>query len=157
MGGGRVTNGARGATESKSQKRTTPPSFELGPPRTVLFVDDEPDVRDSHKRLLERRIPGVTVKTCESGQAALALLQRESVDLIVADYRMPGMNGVEFLQAVQRVAPKVPRILFTAYAEDDTVKRVAEDAAVNLFLSKETAPERIAALVGVYLAGPVKS
>src|SRR5260221_11863616 len=82
--------------------------------QVVLLVDDEADIRDSLKMLLEASIEGIDVQTAESGMAALDVLGRQGVDLIITDYKMPGMNGLEFLQRSPKVAPRVHRIPVTS-------------------------------------------
>lgn len=110
-------------------------------PRTVLLVDDEPDIRESLKAFLEARLPGLRVLTCASGTEALRTLEHEAVDLIITDYRMPGMDGLEFLRQAQRVAPRVPRIMVTAYPELELAMRAINEGGVQKFVTKPVKPE----------------
>lgn len=82
---------------------------------TLLFVDDEVNILGALKRLF--RPLGYTILTAESGAEALALLEKQSVDLVVSDMRMPQMSGDELLEHVRRQWPEVVRILLTGYAD----------------------------------------
>jgi thioredoxin reductase (NADPH) len=103
-------------------------------PRPVLLaVDDDPDVlraveRDLRKQYSDR----YRVMSADSGPAALDILARlakrsEPVALLIADHRMPHMNGIEFLTAAIRGLPDVRRVLLTAYADTE-----AAIGAINL-------------------------
>jgi CheY-like chemotaxis protein len=93
------------------------PTFEARAP-TILVVDDEVDIREGVQRLLQTSLRGARVLVAGSGMEGVSLLEREPVDLIVTDYRMPGMNGLEFLERAQALKPKVLRILVTAFERE---------------------------------------
>src|SRR5204863_8884918 len=95
-----------------------------GPARPVILtVDDDPGVsravaRDLRRRYGERH----RIVRAESGEAALAALREmklrgELVAVLLADYRMPQMNGIEFLEQALDVYPGARRVLLTAYAD----------------------------------------
>jgi CheY-like chemotaxis protein len=83
--------------------------------RRILVVDDEPIVRDTVKMLL--RIDGHVVETADSGEDALALLEKGKFDVVVTDYEMPVMKGDELALAIKALDPAQPVIMITAYAE----------------------------------------
>src|SRR5215469_5211480 len=103
------------------------------PRPVILAVDDDPDVlraveRDLRKQYSDR----YRVMSTDSGPNALNILSRlaaraEPVALLVADYRMPQMSGIEFLTAAIRELPEVRRVLLTAYADTE-----AAIGAINL-------------------------
>ena len=107
---------------------------------TVLLLDDEPDIRLTAAGYLEGEIPGLKVEPFETGAAALARFQRGGVDLVISDYRMPGMNGIEFLAGCWRAAPSVPRILMTAYPDMDLAVTGVNEAHIDSFLVKPVDP-----------------
>ena len=80
---------------------------------TVLVVDDDPDIRDFVQFGLEDE--GYRVLTASHGQAALNLLRRSAVNLILLDMRMPVMDGWTFASLYrQQAAPCAPIVLITA-------------------------------------------
>lgn len=84
--------------------------------RTVLFVDDEQSIRNAIERLYLER-DDVRCLFAASGQEGLDILRREEVWVVMSDYMMPGMRGVEFLSRVKGVSPDTLRIMMTAFAD----------------------------------------
>jgi two-component system NtrC family response regulator len=82
-------------------------------PMTILVVDDEPAQRELLGGFLAKR--GWSVELAAGGAEALAILRRTAVDLVLADYRMPDLSGLELLKASQRLNPELPVVLITAY------------------------------------------
>ena len=79
----------------------------------VLVVDDELIIHESLKKTLVRE--GFTVDSAFSAKEGLALLSRESYELILSDLMMPEMDGLEFLREIQRAEYKIPIIMITGY------------------------------------------
>ena len=104
----------------------------------ILVVDDDPLVGNSLKNLLEKY--GYEAQVLPLGLAALDLASQEAFDLILADVRMPGMNGIETLKAIRALRtqfgkPRVPEIIITAY-EDEAVREQAACMGVSDFILK---------------------
>lgn len=87
---------------------------------SILVVDDESMMRDLLQRILSR--DGYRVVCAEDGQDALEVLERETVDIIISDLKMPRMNGFELLKVVKEKYPRVAVIMMTAYGDTYTVK-----------------------------------
>ncbi|HUR67778.1 MAG TPA: response regulator [Candidatus Thermoplasmatota archaeon] len=119
--------------------------------QTILLVDDEEDIRESLKALFETCLEEVDVRTAPSGQAALELLDREVVDVIVSDYKMPGMNGLEFLGRAQKKLPSVPRILVTAFPDLEIAIRAINEANIENFFTKPFEPDQVLNVVRTLL------
>jgi PAS domain S-box-containing protein len=101
----------------------------------VLHVDDEPDFAEMVATFLEREDDRLTVETATSVEAGLDRLDEAIVDCIVADYDMPGQNGIEFLEAVREDHPKRPFILFTGRGSEEIASQ-AISAGVTEYLQK---------------------
>jgi len=86
------------------------------PGHRILVVDDEPDVRQAIKMMLEH--DGHEVQTVDSGEAALALLEHNIFDLITTDYSMAGMKGDQLAAIIKQRWPGQPVIMATAFAAD---------------------------------------
>lgn len=99
----------------------------------VLFVDDEQRVLTSMRAMFRR---DYNVLLANSGVAALEILGRESVDVIVSDQRMPGMTGVEVLKTFKEHAPQAMRILLTGYADQDAITASINEGEVFRYLTK---------------------
>ncbi|MDP1902118.1 MAG: response regulator [Rubrivivax sp.] len=103
-------------------------------PQAVLCVDDEPNILSALRRSL--RGPGLTLHTAGSGAEALELLAREPVDLVISDMRMPGMNGTQLLEQVQRAHPDIVRVILTGQADlKDTIAAI-NHGSVYRYLQK---------------------
>ncbi len=111
------------------------------PKRTLLLVDDEPNVLTSLKRLLRRDIH--TILTANSGLEGLDMLAQHKVDIIISDQRMPGMTGVEFLRAAKVNYPDTIRIVLSGYTELQSVTDAINEGAVYRFLTKPWEDEQL--------------
>jgi two-component system response regulator PilR (NtrC family) len=84
----------------------------------ILVVDDERSMRELLAIVLKRE--GHDVLLADNGRSAVEMLEREPIELLISDIRMPDMSGVEVLGAAQRINPDVIGIMITAYASTDT-------------------------------------
>src|SRR5688572_8500339 len=100
---------------------------------TVLLVDDEVRVLDSLEALLAM---DYRILRAERPAAALELLAREPVALIVSDQRMPGMAGTELLARCCEVAPDTVRVLLTAFTDADALMQSINAANIYHFILK---------------------
>jgi DNA-binding NtrC family response regulator len=99
----------------------------MTPHERILVVDDEEQMRDLLVKVLERK--GYQVSICGNGTEALAFLEREPVDLVVTDVRMPGLSGMEALRAIKELNPEIVVIIMTAFGSiDQAVQAVKEGA-----------------------------
>ena len=120
-------------------------------PQVILLVDDEEDIRESLKALFETCLDEVEVHTAPGGQHALDLMDRQTIDLIISDYKMPGMNGLDFLQRAQKKLPNVPRILVTAFPDLDIAIRAINEANIENFFTKPFEPDQVLNVVRTLL------
>lgn len=101
-------------------------------PKTILAVDDEPNMR----RLLEisLRQAGYTPQSAEHARAALQVLKNEQVDLIVSDLHMPGMSGLDLLKHLREEGDMTPFIIVTAQGEIETAVEAMKHGAADYIL-----------------------
>jgi CheY-like chemotaxis protein len=109
---------------------------------TVLLVDDDPGVRFALTEVLHDR--GYRVIPVSSGQQALASLQ--GVDVVLTDYSMPGMNGLELTALIAQKAPGLPVILLTAHCSEMMIRSASSHGACGC-LSKPFDVEEISKLI----------
>jgi len=111
--------------------------------KRILFVDDEPRVLEGLQRLLRPQRKQWTMAFATSGQEALSILESGRFDMIVTDMRMPGMDGAELLEHVQRRFPAMIRVVLSGYVERDAAVRAVPVA--HQFLAKPCDPNLLAA------------
>ena len=111
---------------------------------TLLVVDDEPDVCDSVHDLLRREF---RVLKANSGQEAFRLMQEEEIHLIMTDQRMPQITGVELLTRVKSRNPQAVRMLFTGYADLESIIAAINQGHIFQFLKKPWQAEELEAAV----------
>jgi CheY-like chemotaxis protein len=102
--------------------------------RFVLCVDDEAVGLMMRKEVLETR--GYCVFTAESGRDALEIFSSEPIDLVILDYKMPGMNGDVVAERMKRLKPSVPILMLSAYV--DLPRETL--ALVDMYLTKGEGP-----------------
>lgn len=86
--------------------------------KKILVIDDEEIIIKSLSKLLEKN--GYEVFIAKNGQDAIVMTEEEDFDLIVADIRMPGINGVETVESIKK---KIPTIFITGYADEIIEKK----------------------------------
>jgi two-component system cell cycle sensor histidine kinase/response regulator CckA len=122
-----------GAERAREPEPSTPPI--LGSGATILLVEDEPPVRSTVRRLLERH--GYRVLEAANGHDALSLIAARSseIRLVVSDMVMPGMGGMELATRLRVLAPKMPVLLMTGYTEE-AITRNGERPHDELIIEK---------------------
>ncbi|RLM59775.1 PAS domain S-box protein [Halobellus sp. Atlit-31R] len=110
-------------------------------PVRVLHVDDEPDLGALTADFLEREDERFAVETATTASEGLDLLAASAFDCVVSDYEMPGLNGIEFLEAVRARQPDLPFVLFTGKGSEEVASE-AISAGVTDYLQKGTGTEQ---------------
>jgi response regulator RpfG family c-di-GMP phosphodiesterase len=110
----------------------------------LLIVDDEPNVCDSVHDLLRREFRVLKAHSAEEGYR---LMQQEEVHIIMSDQRMPQISGVELLTKVKSRYPHAIRMLFTGFADLESIVAAINQGHVFQFLKKPWQPEELEAAV----------
>lgn len=118
------------------------------PAEKILFVDDDPNILASFTRQLRRNF---AVETAPGGGQALELLASQGpFAVVVSDFKMPGMDGVQFLNRLRKASPDTVRMLLTGYADVETSIRAVNEGNIFRLLTKPIDNE---ALVRALVAG----
>jgi len=83
----------------------------------ILFVDDEPDLCQLMKLTLEQN-PRYEVTTAGSGEEGLQKARATCFDLVITDFRMPGMDGAAMIRALKAIRPHAPVVICSVYHDD---------------------------------------
>jgi DNA-binding NarL/FixJ family response regulator len=128
----------------------------------ILIVDDHPVVRAGLASMLATQ-PGIEVAgSVSSGEEALNVLERQRLDIVLLDLRMPGMNGIDTLLAIKREAIPVHVIVLTSYETDEDIYRAVSAGAEGYLLKNVSQREMVEAIRSVragnrYIPGRIAS
>lgn len=122
---------------------------------TILLVEDDPAVRAVAERSLNRF--GYHVLSAERGEDALSMVERHdgTIDLLLTDIMMPGMNGIEVAAAVAKARPGILVFFMSGYADQDLVRRGLLEPGTH-FLQKPFTPQELAIRIRSILDQPLK-
>jgi DNA-binding NtrC family response regulator len=110
------------------------------PKHCLLIVDDEPDVCDSVHDLLRREF---RVLKAHSALEGCRIMQEEEVHMVMSDQRMPQITGVELLTRVKNRYPQAVRMLYTGYADLDSIIAAINQGHIYQFIKKPWQPEEL--------------
>ncbi|MGE5471275.1 MAG: response regulator [Bacteroidota bacterium] len=125
----------------------------------ILLVDDEDSILKALKRLL-RAVPctygirtfNLEVHTFNSPLAALESARHETYDLFLSDYRMPIMDGIEFLKATKAIQPDAARLILSGYADLNALLRAVNEVGIERFIAKPWNDYELMSAIGQALA-----
>ncbi len=107
--------------------------FENLKKKKTLLVDDDELIRDSLSIAFKKK--GFLLQTAETAEEGLQALKREAFDIIISDFKLPRMNGLEFLKLAAASHPNIHKILITAYG-DENIAAEALEIGVHEFVEK---------------------
>lgn len=113
--------------------------------KKILFVDDEQNLLDSLKRSLRNYSHEWAMDFANSAGTAINLMDNDQYDIIVSDYKMPAMDGLELLAYVKENYPDTRRILLTGQSDTETYNTSKE--IVNTYLSKPCDHEELISIL----------
>src|SRR5687768_4731478 len=118
----------------------------------LLLVDDEPDILETVQSLLEIEFPDVAVTVAPTGEAAMEELRKGRFDLLVTDFRMPGMDGATLAKEAATRWPSMGILMITAYVDTQTLQGIRERAPDLEVLPKPLSVDQFVARVRAKLA-----
>ena len=110
----------------------------------TLLVDDDELIRDSLKIAFKAK--GCALQVAESAEEGLAAVKEESFDIIISDFRLPGINGLDFIKQTTRIQPDAIRFLITAY-RDDCIVSEAVRMGIHDFIEKPFSVKKLVNLL----------
>jgi len=109
----------------------------------MLIVDDDEDILKALRRLFSltpctagEQTFRLAVDVFVSPQLALEKARQTAYALVISDYRMPTMNGVQFLKAFRQIQPEVPRLILSGYADLNGLIEAINEAGISRFIAK---------------------
>lgn len=114
----------------------------------TLLIDDDEIIRDSFSMAFKTK--GCCLLAVEIAESGLKALQGNSIDIVISDYRLPGINGLEFFTRIKESHPDLIKILITAY-DDNGMSMQASELGVHHVIEKPFSIEAIIGSLGFFL------
>jgi CheY-like chemotaxis protein len=122
---------------------------QAAPPKKILVADDDPVVATTIRMALSADHHEVDL--ARNGEEGLTKFYSGDHDLVITDFRMANMNGLEFAEVIKKLSPETPVILITAYLEEVEIK-MGNVSNVDLLLSKPLSVTQLQAAIAKVLA-----
>jgi len=118
----------------------------------ILIADDHTVVRKGLKQILIEEFKSATIEEVTDGEGLLKKVMKEEWDVIVSDISMPGRSGLEVLQQIKELHPKLPVLILSVHPEDQYAIRVLK-AGASGYLNKDSAPDELVKAIHQVLLG----
>ncbi len=118
----------------------------------VLVADDHPIVRRGLKEIIAEETDMAVLGEASSSAEVLDLVRKEDWDVVILDITMPGRGGLDALDELRRLRPRLPVLILSMHPEDQYGVRVLKAGAAG-YLTKETAPEQLAEAIRTVFTG----
>ena len=120
----------------------------------VLVVEDDDALREAIGITLS--LKGIGCKLVDRAELAIGLIEPGYPEILITDFRLPGMNGIELLKEARRIAPDLPVVVMTAYADAKLAVEALRSGARD-FLIKPFVPEQLVEVISRYKKEPSSS
>ena len=117
----------------------------------ILLVDDDPEILHLLRLIIKNLATGYTIRTSTQGDMALEQAMQQPTPLIITDYNLPGMNGLQLTAALKARAPATRVVLISANISPDLERR-ARDRDVDYLVPKPFNVDRLIQIVQAALA-----
>jgi DNA-binding NarL/FixJ family response regulator len=119
-------------------------------PIRILIVDDHPVVQAGLTSMLNTHDGIEVVGSASGGREALKLLEQNEADILLLDLRMPGMSGIEILQAMKTMKSNVRAIVLTSFETDENIYRAVQAGAHGFLLKDTSQQQMLEAIISVH-------
>ncbi|MBI5021970.1 MAG: response regulator transcription factor [Ignavibacteriales bacterium] len=120
--------------------------------RNILIIDDHAVVREGIKDILKEEILNPTFGEAGNSGEALDLIRQKEWDVVILDISLPGRSGLDLLQEIKQINPKLPVLVYSMHAEDEFAIRAIRSGA-SCFLSKSDVPEQLVKAIHQLISG----
>lgn len=118
----------------------------------ILVADDHAIVRKGIRQLLLEEYPSAIIEEVGDGENLIARARTQKWDVVICDLDMPGRSGLDVIQQIKEIAPKVPVLIMSIYPEEQYARRLLKAGAAG-YVSKDAATEDLAKAVRRVLQG----
>jgi two-component system invasion response regulator UvrY len=120
--------------------------------RKFLIADDHTVVRRGLHQILQEAFPSALIEEVGDAEALFKKVMMDQWDVVISDISMPGRSGLEVLQQIRQVHPKLPVLILSVHAEDQYALRVLK-AGASGYLNKDSASEELVKAVNIVMLG----
>src|SRR6267143_1916176 len=118
----------------------------------VLIADDHAVFRRGLKETISEAFPKVTFGEAKTAQETVELVRRQDWDVVMLDISMPGKSGLDILNDLKRLRPKLPVLFLSMHPEEQYARRALKSGAAG-YLTKESVPEELKTAIRRVLTG----
>ena len=117
-----------------------------------IIADDHSIVRRGIREIIQDAYPDALIEEAGDAETLLHLVSQQAPDLVITDLSMPGRSGLDAIQQIRQMHPRLPVIVLSMYPEDQYAVRALKSGAAG-YLNKETAPDELVTAVRQVLQG----
>jgi DNA-binding NtrC family response regulator len=115
----------------------------------IIFVDDDKNILQGLKRSMKPMTEKWDILFLNNVESVIETIKEKKPDIIIADYKMPGMNGIELLNKIKKEYPFIKRILLTGQSESEVFKEADKES--HEYLSKPCSREELIEIINKFL------